>query len=170
MDEDVESVLSLLTPQTPSDLQQTVIESMGRLTKTSTLQQVLDGWPGYGPLTRDRLIGQFLQRRSTTEMLLEAVEQKKIEAGDINLAFSQAMVHHHDPQIAQRSAELLDPGINLERQQVIDRYLPTVKSGGDVQRGRVHFGKTCAQCHQLGDQGHPVGPNLAALIDLSAEF
>ena len=119
MDEDVESVLSLLTPQTPSDLQQTVIEGIGRLTKTSTLQQVLDGWPGYGPLTRDRLIGQFLQRRSTTMMLLDAVEQKKIEAGDINLAFSQAMVHHHDPQIAKRSAQLLDPGINLERQQAI---------------------------------------------------
>ncbi|MCH2183322.1 MAG: c-type cytochrome [Mariniblastus sp.] len=170
MDRDTDAILALLTPQTPADLQQTVIEAIGRTKSNATLNQVLAGWDQYGPLTRDRIIGQFLQRPVTTRLLLGAVDRQLVPPRDINLAYSQALIHDPDPEIASRSARLLDPGINQQRQNVIDHYLPIVKQGGDPERGQVHFKTTCSACHQLGELGYPVGPNLAALNDLSADF
>ena len=36
---------------------------------------------------------------------------------------------------------------------------------GDATRGAAIFEKRCAACHRLGQVGHDVGPNLAALTD-----
>ena len=38
---------------------------------------------------------------------------------------------------------------------------------GDAGRGRLVFEKSCAACHRLGDVGHAVGPDLAAVTDRS---
>ena len=170
LQQDTESILSLLTPQTPSDIQQLILEALSRIDSAQTLRKVLLGWDRYGPLTRDRIIGQFLQTDQAKRQLLNAIAEQSISPSDINLAYTQSLIHDRDPQIARQASQLLDRGVNPERQAVIDRYLPIVRRGGDEAQGRIHFEATCSACHQLGDTGYPVGPNLAALNDLSPEF
>lgn len=167
---DISLAMSLLSPQTPRDLQQSVLQGVGRLDETKALEKVLSGWPQYGPLTRDRLVGLYLQRPVSTRVLLESVEQGTIQPSDINLAYSQVLMAHPITDLSARAGELLQRQHNIERQMVIDRYLPVVRRGGISSKGKQHFDKTCSQCHRLAGEGHAVGPNLAALADLSPEF
>ena len=41
---------------------------------------------------------------------------------------------------------------------------------GDPERGAVVFRKTCSVCHQVGDIGFEVGPNLLSVRNRGAEF
>lgn len=77
---------------------------------------------------------------------------------------------HPIADLSARAGELLQRQHNIERQMVIDRYLPVVRRGGISSKGKQHFDKTCSQCHRLAGEGHAVGPNLTALADLSPEF
>ena len=167
---DIGLAMSLLLPQTPRDLQQSVLQGIGRVTETRPLEKVLGGWPQYGPLTRDRLVGLYLQRPVSTRVLLDSVEKGTIQPTDINLAYSQVLMAHPNTDLADRAGQLLKRQHNIERQIVIDRYLPAVRRGGISGKGQHHFEKTCSQCHRLAGQGHAVGPDLAALADLSPEF
>ena len=167
---DAEVLVSLLAPQTPSDMQQIAIEAVGALNDMAAIQAVLGQWPSFGPLTRDRLIGVMLQRTPTTTALLNALRAKTVDPADISAAHRQILVNHQDREIAASATRLLDVKIDVERQKVIDRYLPTVKAGGDAQRGLLHFQKACAQCHKMGGHGHDVGPSLAGLVDKSPKF
>ncbi len=167
---DIRLVISLLAPQTPRDLQQTILAGIGQVEEARSLETILEAWAQYGPLTRDALVGLYLQRPVSVQVLLDAVERETIQSRDINLAYSQAMMAHPKPELAKRAGQLLKRKHNAERQRVIDQYLPIVKEGGIADKGKVNFEKTCSQCHHLAGQGHAVGPNLAALVDLSPEF
>ena len=53
---------------------------------------------------------------------------------------------------------------------MLDAYRPVLNQQGDAARGAAVFEKVCAACHRLEGRGHEVGPDLAALTDLSPEF
>src|SRR5207244_5045125 len=59
--------------------------------------------------------------------------------------------------------------VDPDRQKVVAAYCPALALAGDPARGRQLFGKTCAACHQLGDLGQQVGPDLASVGDKSPE-
>ncbi len=40
---------------------------------------------------------------------------------------------------------------------------------GDISRGREIFAKVCGKCHQIGDIGHEVGPDLASVTNRTKE-
>ena len=167
---DASVLASLLSPQTPVDLQQAAINTIAAAPDERMVPDVLAQWETFGPLTRDRLVGGLLRRVSTTSVLLSALTAKQIHPVDINATYRQTLVNHPDSSIAQASAKLLDITADGKRQAIIDRYLTVTKGGGQPERGRQFFTKTCAQCHKIGSQGHAVGPSLIGLKDKSPQF
>ncbi|MDA9857648.1 c-type cytochrome [Rubripirellula sp.] len=169
-EEDIETWASLLLPQTPRNIQQSTIALITEPRHKAILRAVLARWRSFGPLTRDRLVEAMLQRSLSTHLLLDALESAVLDESDISTSHRQLMIHHRDHEIASKAGKFLPTKVPLDRQRVIDRYLPVVRSGGDPVRGRTHFQKNCGQCHRLGEVGHTVGPDLGALVNLSAEF
>ena len=167
---DAHALVSLLSPQTPLDLQQAAVDAIVALGDDAVVEAILTEWRSFGPLTRDRLVGGLIRRVSTARALLTALEAKTIDPVDINATYRQTLANHRDDAIAASSAKLLDITVNVQRQKLIDQYLPAAKAGGDTKRGLQLFNKTCAQCHKIGSQGHPVGPSLAGLKDRSPQF
>ena len=157
---DASVLASLLSPQTPMDLQQAAINTIAATPDQRMVPDVLAEWETFGPLTRDRLVGGLLRRLPTTRALLTALTAETIRPLDINATYRQTLVNHPDSIIAQTSAKLLDIAADGERQAIIDRYLTVTKDGGEPERGLQFFTKTCAQCHKIGSQGHAVGPSL----------
>jgi len=59
----------------------------------------------------------------------------------------------------------------LAQAQVFEPDVPAASavSGGDVERGKIVFERSCASCHGSGGEGGSIGPRLvAAGIDAAA--
>ena len=51
------------------------------------------------------------------------------------------------------------------RGEVIAKFRPALNLVGDAGRGRAAFSRLCVGCHQLGELGHEVGPDLHAVAN-----
>ena len=47
---------------------------------------------------------------------------------------------------------------------------PCLSSGGDPERGKALFAKTCATCHKMGEVGTNVGPDISDSRTKTPEF
>ncbi|MGC3967014.1 MAG: c-type cytochrome [Pirellulales bacterium] len=75
------------------------------------------------------------------------------------------MLAHSNKTVRETAARVLAGAVNADRRRVVDEYQAALALAGDASRGREVFTKTCGNCHKLGDVGHAVGPDLAALSD-----
>lgn len=170
-EEDVKTLVALLSSQTPLDLQQRAVDALSNLRGESAAKAIIANWDDFGPLVRERMIGIMLRRTQSTWALIKAVESQKIDRSDINATYRQVLINHADEPIRSAAVTLLGMKIDGERQKLIDDYLPKVKvAKADARRGLERFTQACMQCHQVGSYGHGVGPNLAGLVDKSPEF
>jgi putative heme-binding domain-containing protein len=56
---------------------------------------------------------------------------------------------------------------STDRLDVLRQFQPALQLEGNANRGEAIFRKTCLHCHQLGDEGSEVGPQLASVTDKS---
>jgi putative heme-binding domain-containing protein len=129
---------------------------------------LIELWPQVAPELRQRAGDLLLSRTAWTAAWLEAVADGRIPPGDLAPGHWQALRQHADPKVRQMAAAVSGQFL-ANRQDVIDRYRPALAMRGDAQRGRQVFAKTCAPCHQVAGQGHPIGPNLLAMRNRGKE-
>ena len=75
------------------------------------------------------------------------------------------MKKHQDADIRQRAEKLFANSTIARRADVVAAYQTSLEKAGDVERGRVHFRKTCAACHKLEGVGESIGADLNAIKD-----
>ena len=83
---------------------------------------------------------------------------------DTDLASTQLdfLRTHRDPAIRQRAVRRFGPAPAL-RSDTVPRFKPALRLKGAAPRGREIFLARCAACHQLGVEGHALGPDLNGL-------
>jgi putative heme-binding domain-containing protein len=167
LDEDVQLLRELLSPQSPTALQSAAIDSLGRLAGDVAPVQLLAAWPALGPLHRSHALDLMLSRPKWTAALLTAIDSKRVLPADIDAGHRQRLLAHEDGDLRQRATSALAGAIDANRQKVIDEHADVLGMSGDVQRGQEIFVKRCSVCHQLRGVGQAVGPDLAALNDNS---
>jgi putative heme-binding domain-containing protein len=87
----------------------------------------------------------------------------------IDATARQRLVRNPDPNLQSRANEVLGGQSDLNRQDLVQRYMNEVDPlAGNVERGRKLFLKSCAACHRLENQGNEIGPNLAAFANRGA--
>ena len=167
---DVDTLRALLVPQTPDEVQAAAVAALGRAAGREAPALLLGGWRGYGPALRSRVLDVLLGRADGVNATLEALESKKLPPAEIDAERRQRLLQHADERVRSRAAKALAEVVNPDRQKVLEAYAPAATLEGNGARGQAHFAKLCATCHQLAGAGNPVGPDLAALADKSAEF
>jgi putative membrane-bound dehydrogenase-like protein len=167
--EDIELLAGLLVPQTDRDLQTAAVAALGKLSDARIPDLLVRGWKGHPPGLRLQVLDALLLRDDRTLALLDALENKKVQAAELDAVRRQRLLDHKDARIRERAAKVLAGAIAPDRQKVIDSYQPVLKLTGDTGRGSKVFAKTCATCHRLGDVGHVVGPDLASVGDKSPQ-
>src|SRR5947199_307367 len=70
---------------------------------------------------------------------------------------------------APRSRAIFERSSTSTRREALDAYRPALASPGDPRAGSATFRRACAACHRLEGVGNEVGPDLAALSDVSPE-
>ncbi|HUE70220.1 MAG TPA: PVC-type heme-binding CxxCH protein, partial [Pirellulaceae bacterium] len=166
--EDVDQLASLLTPQTPAELQSAAVATLARLAGDPIPAKLLSGWPSHTPALRSQILDALLARPNWTAALLDAVEEKVVPANQIDARHRQQLILHRTESLRVRAEKLLAGSVDANRQKVLDEYQSALSAAGDATKGKAVFAKHCANCHRLENVGHFVGPDLTALTDRSA--
>jgi putative membrane-bound dehydrogenase-like protein len=164
-DELMEVLEPLLEPRTAPPVQQTAIEMLASVGGDEAAEAILGAWRGFTPAARGQAFDVVLGKPGLTVRLLEELESGAIAATELDALQRQRLMTHNDETIRQRAAAALASAVDANRDKIVKEYAAAVASidGSDPGRGRQVFAKHCSSCHRLEDEGHPVGPDLAAL-------
>ncbi|MCA9178195.1 MAG: c-type cytochrome, partial [Planctomycetales bacterium] len=161
------SLRELLTPQSPQSLQLAAARSLAKLPGDELSRELLAGWRNYGPQVRREVVEGMLGRAGRVALLLDAVAAGDVKRGDLERDSKQRLLTHPDPAIKARALKLFEGETNSDRAKVVAAHQPALKLAADASRGLEVFKKKCAVCHQVGEIGHRVAPDLASVKNKS---
>jgi putative membrane-bound dehydrogenase-like protein len=167
-EDDTDVLNKLLSPQSPPEIQNAVVEALASSDASDVPQRLLAGWSGHLPQLRETILQTLLTRPAWTVALLDAVDAGTLTAGDFSAAARERLTSSQDDAVRKRSAKLFGASLSSDRTALVAKYEPAV-AAGDADHGRVLFEKSCASCHKLAGLGNNFGPNLAALTDKSPQ-
>ncbi|MCY2966608.1 MAG: c-type cytochrome, partial [Planctomycetota bacterium] len=114
----------------------------------------------------------LLLRPDSVVALLDGIEARTLQLGDLKLDQKQALAAHPNKALADRAKKLLEAGGGLpspDRVKVLEELLPVATRGGDAKVGKEVFKKNCAKCHQHSGEGEKIGPDLTGMAVHSKE-
>jgi putative heme-binding domain-containing protein len=155
----------LLNFHQPQPVQAAVIETLVRFDQPAVPTLLLETWPSLSPQLRANAIEAFFSRSAWITAFLDAVEQDKINRGDVDPARIQALQTHADGKLRTRAAKLFTSTKLTRRQDVVADYQKALKLKGDRGRGKAVFKQVCSACHQLEGVGTQIGADLHAIRD-----
>ena len=152
-----------LSPQTAPQLQRAAVESLARHDSDKIAATLLAGWKTYGPQIRRDVVDALVQETSRIQSLLQAVETKVVKHSDLTRDRKQLLMNHPNATVSARSRKLFGVDVNSDRAKVVASYQNVLTLEGDLARGQAVFKKICSACHQVGNVGQQVAPDLASV-------
>ncbi len=162
----LDAVEALFTPQLPTAVGNRALASLRNARVEGLTAALLQIRNSLGPQLSSDVLTLLLSRASTTVELLEAMERGSVRFTDLFLDQRQAIINHPDVTIAKRASELMKQGgamVSTDRQALVEDWMPVTRMPGDRMNGMAMYQKHCAQCHQHGDVGVAIGPNLSGM-------
>jgi putative membrane-bound dehydrogenase-like protein len=154
----------MLGPQNPSELQLAAVRALSAHDHAEVAGLLLAGWGGYSPVLRREVLEALFARTERVERLLDAIEHKKVQPGQLEPFRVQQLRKHRDARLRQRAEALLAGQAAPERQKIVAAYRSALDLKADAARGKTLFKKTCATCHRLENEGVEVGPDLLSAL------
>jgi putative heme-binding domain-containing protein len=172
-------LVSLMDPRFPQELQAAAVRSAARLSGAALRRQATEhlvrACAALGPRARGDVLDELLRDPERTGVLLEALKSGEIEPRAIDLNRQRRLLENDDAGLKARAEEIFrelkpDP----DRAAVVERYRQALASlapagPGGAARGKELYRKHCASCHQIGDEGWAVGPDLPSMRSRAAE-
>jgi putative heme-binding domain-containing protein len=160
-----DSHLLALLRETPV-VRRAAVRSLAAYDHPDTAASILAIYSQADPATRQDALATLSARRSWAGTLLDAVDENRIPRGDLT-AFIARQIHSlRDKSLSTRIEKLWGQIRETPREKArqIANYKQQLTSqeliAGDRARGRLHFEKLCANCHQLFGDGTAIGPDL----------
>src|SRR5205823_6614862 len=153
----------------PQAVQAAAVETLARFDQPAVPVLLLDAWPSLSPQLRAAAVEALLSRPAWAAAFLAAVEQGKINRGDVDPARMQVLQANAAPQLRARAAALFAATKPARRPDVVAAYQPALRLKGDKARGKTVFQKVCSACHQLEGVGTQIGADLNAMRDQGAD-
>jgi putative membrane-bound dehydrogenase-like protein len=147
----------------PEVVQRATLETLSRFDRPEVPTTVLDAWPGLSPTLRATAAETLFARPAWVHAYLDAVEQGKVKASDLDPARVALLKTSADPRIKARAGKLLAGAGLSKRAEVVSHYRKALERQGIADNGKQLFKKICATCHRLEGVGEAVGPDLASI-------
>ena len=158
-----------LDPTESGDIQLAALRALTRSDDEPSSEAVVARWPKLGPAIRAAALDAMLARPRSTEVLLAALEHNHIAPAAIDAAHRERLISRGDMTHRQRAVTIFGAKSIGPRQDVLKAFASVAKLHGDPELGSKVFARVCASCHRIAGIGHEVGPDLAALTDLSPD-
>ncbi len=156
----------LLSPQTATELQVAAVRALSVLNPAGVEELLLSSWRAFSPTVRKEVVEALVRSVPRAQVLLAAVGEGKVKPGEIERDKKQLLLQHPNEAIRNAAKKVVGGDVVSNRAKVIADFQKAIGNlQGDATRGKVVFQKICAVCHQVGDIGKPVGPNLASTMN-----
>jgi putative heme-binding domain-containing protein len=161
------ALAAFLLPQVPQSLQRAAVESLAEQQSDEVVLTLLSGWRGLSPPIRRSVVDSIMPRPTRIQLLLLAVKEGSIKRSDIERDKKQLLLKHPNAAVRDLSQELFAGEVNSDRARVVAQYQGVLELEGNAVRGLEVFKKNCAVCHQVGEVGHQIAPNLSSVQNKS---
>ncbi|WP_417850863.1 neutral/alkaline non-lysosomal ceramidase N-terminal domain-containing protein [Thalassoglobus sp.] len=163
-----EDLLAYLSATQSPEVNTAVIESIVNLNESLKLLQQMKKQT---PAVQSEIQAILLTSPTTTNQLLEALEQNVILTNDMNAATADALKNHRNKEVQDRFAKLTaSHGMTSTRLELVTAYNSALSLKGDIENGKKQFTKTCSTCHRHNEIGNDFGPKLSSLLKKSDEY
>ncbi|MCP4890888.1 MAG: c-type cytochrome, partial [Planctomycetaceae bacterium] len=164
---DFELMQSLLAPRSAAILQAAVVSRLAQFSDNIAAEVLLSGWQSHTPNRRKQILEVLVSRQAWAESLRVRVEEGEIGSGEFTAGLQRRLIEEsHSPEQWQA---LFETKGTEDRGEVLKRFQPAIGLDASPLRGRALFRKLCLNCHQLQNEGHAVGPQLASITNKSKE-
>jgi putative heme-binding domain-containing protein len=164
-------LIPLLDARQPLEVQQASLEGLRALRDAELGGALVDQWRRVSPSVRVPLLNLLLERRAYHESLVLALEEGRLQVGELNLDLEQRrrLLRGSAPGIQKRAAQFMGDEEYSNRKTLVTEWLARLPERGNPQQGRTIFAESCAKCHFAEDLGHRVGPDLTGVAHRSVE-
>jgi putative membrane-bound dehydrogenase-like protein len=158
----------LLEPTTPHEAQVAALEVLRELNDRAVSELLIESWPRMTPRLRAMAADVLFAREDSIRRLVAALEDGQVSIRDLDAGRLKALANARDPSIGERVARL---GIKDSDSiaESLRKYASSLSAKGSAEKGRAVFRTVCAGCHRAENEGHELGPKLAALKNRGAE-
>jgi putative membrane-bound dehydrogenase-like protein len=153
----------LLSPQAPPELQLATVRALSAHSHPLVAELLLASWSSYGPGVRREAAEALFARAERLPALVEALEQKKVLANQLEPLRLEQLRKNADAAVRQRAMRVL-AGQDTDRRKVIEVYRAAFDLKADAGRGKAVFKNNCTACHRLDNEGVEVGPDLLSAL------
>jgi putative membrane-bound dehydrogenase-like protein len=154
----------LLAPQNPAELQLAGIRALSLHENSRIADLLLASWSSYSPAVRREVVEVMFARSERLPVLLKAIREKKVLAGQLEPFRLQQLRKLPNRQLRAEAVALLAGEVAADRQKIVETYRPALALKGDAANGKTLFKKTCSTCHRLENGGTEVGPDLLSAL------
>lgn len=153
----------LVVPSEPRPVQIAALKTLSAVPDETVCLLLLERWASLTPDVRESGIGFFISDQKRITLLLDGLEQGKIDQASLGWPRSVSLMAHHNETLRNRARQLLTQK-ESQRQVVIQSYKPVMGLSGNTQAGKLVFDQNCAACHQIGGTGGVAfGPDLGTI-------
>jgi putative membrane-bound dehydrogenase-like protein len=163
----LEQIAVALTPAAPEELREAAIERLADMESDAAFDALLAPWRSFTPQVRGRALDACFQRPEQLPRVLAALEAGQIQPSDFDADRRQRFAMRASGALRDRVVKALSAEVETDRRQVVEQFQDVLQLTTNAERGAEVFRAKCAVCHRLGETGHAVGADLAALTDKS---
>ncbi|CAA9409620.1 MAG: CBM16, partial [uncultured Phycisphaerae bacterium] len=148
------------------DVQRELLSALAESRSPAVGEQLIANWLKLSPAAQKVALPMLLRREPWTRSLLAGVQAGTINPKDVLPQQWQALTTHPDPQIGNLAKTLqksTGQAVSADRKAIVDKLQPVVEKAGDAKRGLAVYERNCQVCHQMGDKGGKVGPDLTGV-------
>jgi putative membrane-bound dehydrogenase-like protein len=162
-------LFAALLPQEPREVQRAAMKVLAGRDEKEVASELIGRWKQLTPPVREEAMTILLSRPAWLPLVVEALEQGMIPAGQLSIPHRARILAAADKALVVRGEKILGPVASSPRKEIVDNYRQTLtrlaatKTAADATKGSIVFRRECANCHQLGKEGFAVGPNLATI-------
>ncbi len=159
-------LLEQATAQSSQEWLDGVLSALSNARVDGLAEKLIETSSGLPPTFRKGLVGLLLSRPQTTNDMLDLIDRGKMTWNDLQLDQKQSLREHPDAAIRERAIALLASkgfAMNADRQKLVEAWSPITHEEGNIANGKAMYQKHCALCHQHGDLGTNIGPNLTGM-------
>jgi putative membrane-bound dehydrogenase-like protein len=162
--ESAPQIEKLFGPANQEALQEAAVGALSAISGPDATPALMKNWRTYTGPVRNRVAGELLAHEAGITALLDGVESEQVQPWSLSRGRRRQLLRHPDPAIQARAAGLFGDSVPNARQAVYEKYRPALDLDGSPENGKEVFRATCAECHQIGDIGSQVGPDLLSVV------
>jgi putative heme-binding domain-containing protein len=161
----------LLSPQESAAIHAAVLATMGQFDSPDVAALILSHYGQLSPTERAAATEVLLRRGPWALALAQYLAQGNVPINTLDPSHIARLQNYPSAKVREIVRKLRGQGVAKDRQKVFQEYKDggVLNGGGDPAQGKLVFQKNCATCHEIGGVGHPVGPNLASMVNRGAE-